>query len=171
MIGRRVTPALNDVMLGMEKTGQWMADGTVNIAKACGFLVHELGNYVWDEKASERGEDKPVKKNDHGCDAHPLFLFHHCQETIRHAAQAACSEGESGMTQDLVSAYERGRGSGGQLPLKRPDFDLYLSERDLVPGASRFLLSGFAVVTRTWTRWTTFTVATSDSSSRNRQMS
>ena len=40
------------------------------------------------------------------------------------------------MTQDLISAYERGRGSGGQLPLKRPDFDLYLSERDLVPGAS-----------------------------------
>ena len=40
------------------------------------------------------------------------------------------------MTQDLISAYERGGGSGGQLPLKRPDFDLYLSERDLVPGAS-----------------------------------
>ena len=40
------------------------------------------------------------------------------------------------MTQDLISAYEKGRGSGEQLPLKRPDFDLYLSERDLVPGAS-----------------------------------
>ena len=75
MIGRRVTPALNDVLLGMEKTGQWMADGTVNIAKACGFLVHELGNYVWDEKASERGEDKPVKKDDHGCDAFRYFCF------------------------------------------------------------------------------------------------
>ena len=75
MIGRRVTPALNDVMLGMEKTGQWMADGTVFISPACGFLVHELGNYVWDEKASERGEDKPVKKDDHGCDAHRYFCF------------------------------------------------------------------------------------------------
>ena len=40
------------------------------------------------------------------------------------------------MTQNLISAYERGRGSGGQLPLKRPDFDLYLAERDLVAGAS-----------------------------------
>ena len=52
------------------------------------------------------------------------------------------------MTQDLISAYERGRGSGGQLPLKRPDFDLYLSERDLVPGAARFPLSGSVPASR-----------------------
>ena len=75
MIGRKVTPAQNDVMLGIEKTTQWMADGTVKISPACEWLIKELGQYEWDEKASERGEDKPVKKNDHGCDAFRYFNF------------------------------------------------------------------------------------------------
>ena len=69
-----------------------------------------------------------------------------------------------------MSTTKKAGESGGQLPLKRPDFDLYLSERDLVPGAIVFLLSGFAVpVTRIWTRWTTCTAAISGSSSRIRQ--
>jgi len=32
-------------------------------------LQKELSSYVWDEKAQERGEDKPLKMNDHGPDA------------------------------------------------------------------------------------------------------
>jgi len=28
-----------------------------------------MSNYVWDTKAQERGEDKPVKESDHGPDA------------------------------------------------------------------------------------------------------
>ncbi|NLW90003.1 MAG: PBSX family phage terminase large subunit [Syntrophomonadaceae bacterium] len=35
----------------------------------CPNLLKELTNYVWDPKAQERGEDKPVKANDHALDA------------------------------------------------------------------------------------------------------
>ena len=32
-------------------------------------LIKEMSGYVWDEKAAAQGEDKPVKKDDHHCDA------------------------------------------------------------------------------------------------------
>ena len=31
--------------------------------------MREHGGYEWDERAQERGEDKPLKVNDHSCDA------------------------------------------------------------------------------------------------------
>lgn len=36
---------------------------------ACPVLWDQLCSYVWDDKAAEKGEEKPVKLNDHGCDA------------------------------------------------------------------------------------------------------
>ena len=75
LLGRRVIPAENDVLLGIEKTSEWMANGTVNISPVCHELIGELHGYVWDEKASERGEDKPIKTRDHGCDAFRYFCF------------------------------------------------------------------------------------------------
>jgi hypothetical protein len=32
-------------------------------------LWDEMSSYTWDPKAQERGEDKPMKTNDHGPDA------------------------------------------------------------------------------------------------------
>ena len=32
-------------------------------------LIRELGLYVWDDKASLRGDEKPLKVNDHAMDA------------------------------------------------------------------------------------------------------
>jgi PBSX family phage terminase large subunit len=51
------------------------------IAKSCKALIEELPAYSWDEKAQAKGEDKPIKVNDHGCDSlrygikttHPLW--------------------------------------------------------------------------------------------------
>ncbi|WP_419923567.1 terminase large subunit domain-containing protein [Candidatus Poriferisocius sp.] len=39
------------------------------IASRCHHLVKELHNYQWDDRAALRGEDKPLKENDHGVDA------------------------------------------------------------------------------------------------------
>lgn len=39
------------------------------IHKDCKHLIQELPGYSWDEKAQVKGEDKPVKAADHGCDA------------------------------------------------------------------------------------------------------
>jgi len=41
----------------------------------------EYTNYVWDSKASEKGDDKPIKKNDHACDAQRYALFSHFFES------------------------------------------------------------------------------------------
>ena len=37
--------------------------------------IQENASYVWDEKAVERGEDKPVKQNDHAKDAERYGLY------------------------------------------------------------------------------------------------
>jgi phage terminase large subunit len=39
------------------------------VHKRCENVLRELSSYVWDEKAQERGEDKPIKAHDHTLDA------------------------------------------------------------------------------------------------------
>jgi len=38
-------------------------------------LFKEFASYVWDAKAAERGEDKPVKQHDHAMDAMRYFVY------------------------------------------------------------------------------------------------
>ena len=40
----------------------------------CKPLLGEMGTYLWDQKASQHGEDKPLKKRDHGPDALRYFV-------------------------------------------------------------------------------------------------
>ena len=62
--------AKNDVDAGLKRTRVLLADGRHVIDRdGCPHLVDEIGGYIWDEKAAARGEDKPVKQKDHGCDA------------------------------------------------------------------------------------------------------
>ncbi len=35
----------------------------------CHGIVSEMTEYTWDPKATEKGEDKPLKANDHSMDA------------------------------------------------------------------------------------------------------
>jgi phage terminase large subunit len=35
----------------------------------CPAVIGEFPSYSWDDKAARKGEDKPVKINDHGLDA------------------------------------------------------------------------------------------------------
>jgi len=41
----------------------------------CEKTIEELGIYVWDPKASDRGEDAPLKDNDHCMDAMRYFVM------------------------------------------------------------------------------------------------
>jgi len=60
------------------------------IQKGCTNLRECIQSYAWDSKAADRGEDKPVKKNDHICDAlryavcsaFPQGEFNHPDENI-----------------------------------------------------------------------------------------
>ena len=37
--------------------------------------IKEFSVYAWDPKASERGEDAPIKQNDHAMDAIRYFIY------------------------------------------------------------------------------------------------
>lgn len=65
----RVAPANNEVLDGIRRTASLLNAQKLLIHENAKGLQKELSSYVWDEKAQERGEDKPLKMNDHGPDA------------------------------------------------------------------------------------------------------
>ena len=73
--GFRVQKAKNDVVDGIRVTQTAMNEGKILFSNRCPNLFKELSSYVWDEKAAERGEDKPVKEHDHACDAMRYFVY------------------------------------------------------------------------------------------------
>lgn len=64
--GFKTRKGRNDVADGIRETGVCLGNGTVRISDACAGLIGELGGYCWDAKADG---DKPVKVEDHSCDA------------------------------------------------------------------------------------------------------
>lgn len=64
-----VAPAENEVLDGIRKTATLIAKRRIKVRNTCIRLLDDLGAYIWDEKAAIRGEEKPVKENDHSCDA------------------------------------------------------------------------------------------------------
>lgn len=59
----------NDVFDGILQTSNAIKDGKLLISPICRELIREIRGYVWDQKAVDKGEDRPLKKNDHLCDA------------------------------------------------------------------------------------------------------
>lgn len=64
-----VNPADNEVIDGIRTTASLLASGRLKIHARCTGLLAEIPGYVWDEKATNKGEDAPVKLNDHSVDA------------------------------------------------------------------------------------------------------
>lgn len=67
-------PADNAVLDGIRRTGVLFQRRRLLINSRCEGLVRELQSYVWDEKAARRGEDCPLKQQDHGPDALRYFV-------------------------------------------------------------------------------------------------
>lgn len=63
-----VRDADNAVIDGIRLVSTLLAAGKLKIHVSCEALIQEMSTYSWDTKAQERGEDKPVKKNDHSVD-------------------------------------------------------------------------------------------------------
>lgn len=73
-LGRNVRNGNNDVDFGIRTTQNAINNHYVRVyAKGCPNLLSEMESYVWDEKASERGIDQPVKQKDHACDCLRYF--------------------------------------------------------------------------------------------------
>ena len=73
--GFYVKAADNEVLDGIRVTATLFARKNLMINKSCAGLRSELQSYVWDDKATERGEEKPVKQLDHGPDALRYYCF------------------------------------------------------------------------------------------------
>lgn len=75
--GMTVIDADNDVLNGLTYMCSEMCKGNLYVLKDCVNTIKELESYVWDDKACERGDERPLKKNDHCVDASRYCFFTH----------------------------------------------------------------------------------------------
>jgi PBSX family phage terminase large subunit len=64
-----VTPAINEVVPGIRTVSSLLAADRLRVHSSCKSLIIEMPSYSWDDKATEKGEDKPMKVADHAVDA------------------------------------------------------------------------------------------------------
>lgn len=68
-LGLHPVNADNDVQNGILKVTSLMKAGSLFIVAGCSNLIREIETYVWDPKCRDKGEDEPLKQNDHAIDA------------------------------------------------------------------------------------------------------
>lgn len=73
--GHRIKKARNDVLDGIRFTGMQLNMCNILFLSKCKNTLQEFASYIWDAKACERGEDKPIKQHDHAMDAVRYFCF------------------------------------------------------------------------------------------------
>lgn len=67
--GYTTNRADNAVVDGIRTVDTLLTNKQLLISRACPELIGEIPSYRWDTKATERGNDAPVKENDDACDA------------------------------------------------------------------------------------------------------
>ena len=85
-----VLDAKNDVLEGIKVMSKFIAGKNLVVQKGCQTFIEHIQGYAWDPKAADRGEDKPIKINDHILDAcryaiysaFPLGEFDHPDESL-----------------------------------------------------------------------------------------
>ena len=70
----RVKKAKNDVANGIREVATTLNQNRIKFYDVCKMTIKEFATYAWDSKASERGEEKPLKENDHCMDAVRYFV-------------------------------------------------------------------------------------------------
>lgn len=65
----------NDVLPGIARLSSLMAQKKLRINRKCKRLIQQLQAYSWDDKACKRGEERPIKHEDHGPDAIRVWAF------------------------------------------------------------------------------------------------
>ena len=72
--GYKVLKAKNDVIDGIRLVGMLLNLSKIIFSSSCTETIKEFASYIWDEKAMEHGEDKPIKQHDHSMDAVRYFV-------------------------------------------------------------------------------------------------
>ncbi|MFD9813724.1 PBSX family phage terminase large subunit [Streptomyces sp. NPDC059080] len=78
-----VARADNSVLDGIRSTATALDSGLLRVHRSCEGLLGELPGYAWSEEAAARGEDKPLKKDDHSVDA-LRYVVHSTAHEWRH---------------------------------------------------------------------------------------
>ena len=79
--------ATNDVKDGIRSVAAALAADRLLVHRSCAGLLAELPGYSWDPKATERGEDAPLKVDDHSADA-LRYVVHSTAHEWRHLLTA-----------------------------------------------------------------------------------
>lgn len=67
--------ANNEVLDGIRKTASLLAQKKLRFnRKKCPRTIVEFQTYAWDDKKSKRGDEEPIKQNDHGPDAARYYV-------------------------------------------------------------------------------------------------
>lgn len=82
-----VAKAVNDVLDGIRSVSVALGSGRLSVHRSCRGLIEELPGYAWDDTAAEKGEDKPIKANDHSVDA-LRYALHSTAHEWRHLVRA-----------------------------------------------------------------------------------
>jgi hypothetical protein len=61
--------AINDVDLGIRLTAGLLGQDLLQVHESCEGFIEEVTGYCWDDKKAEKGEDAPIKVEDHSLDA------------------------------------------------------------------------------------------------------
>lgn len=69
-----VKEADNAVLDGIRNVANALVNGLIKYNDCCVETFREYSSYIWDEKAANRGEDVPVKQNDHQMDGDRYFV-------------------------------------------------------------------------------------------------
>lgn len=70
----RVKKAKNDVLPGIQSVASAIDNGKLVVCDRCKHTIDEFFSYSWDAKASDHGEDRPIKENDHCMDALRYYI-------------------------------------------------------------------------------------------------
>lgn len=65
----------NSVLDGLRLISTLLAAGVLKIHRSCTGLLDEMPSYAWDDKATAKGEDAPLKQDDHSVDALRYALY------------------------------------------------------------------------------------------------
>ncbi|WP_455715424.1 PBSX family phage terminase large subunit [Anaerosporobacter sp.] len=73
--GYSIKKAKNDVLDGIRYVGTLLNQELILFSQDCVNTIKEFNSYIWDAKATDRGEDKPIKTHDHAMDAVRYFCY------------------------------------------------------------------------------------------------
>lgn len=73
--GYKTMKADNDVEDGIRLVSTLLNTEKIAFSQSCINTIKEFASYIWDPKAADRGEDKPIKLHDHAMDAVRYFCY------------------------------------------------------------------------------------------------